>query len=133
GTVVLNNAVDALSLLRRPEITYQNIEAITPSPEALSEEVKEQVEIQVKYSGYIDKQLLQVERLDKMESKKITEHIEYMEIQGISIESRQKLSKITPISVGHAARISAVSPADISILLVYLEQYHKVVAARSSS
>lgn len=132
GTVVLNNAVDAISLLRRPQLTYAHIERISPSPYDLNEEMKEQVEIQVKYSGYIEKQLLQVERLHKMENKKLPEDIDYHEIHGLSMEARQKLSQIRPISIGQASRISGVSPADISILLIYIEQYHKVVAARGS-
>ena len=132
GTVVLNNAVDAMSLLRRPQITYAHIEQICPSPYELTDEMKEQVEIQVKYSGYIEKQLQQVERMQKMENKKIPEDINYDEIHGLSTEGRQKLKKIRPISIGQASRISGVSPADISILLVYIEQYHKVLAARGS-
>lgn len=132
GTVELNNAVDAITLLRRPQITYAQIERISPSPYDLNDEMKEQVEIQVKYSGYIEKQLAQVERLHKMESKKIPEDIEYDKIHGLSMESKEKLNKIRPISIGQASRISGVSPADISILLVYIEQYHKVLAARGS-
>ncbi len=119
-------------LLRRPQITYAHIEQICPSPYELTDEMKEQVEIQVKYSGYIEKQLQQVERMQKMENKKIPEDIDYDEIHGLSTEGRQKLTKIRPISIGQASRISGVSPADISILLVYIEQYHKVLAARGS-
>jgi len=94
--------------------------------------MKEQVEIQVKYSGYIEKQLQQVERLQKMETKKIPDDNLYEEIHGLSTVARQKLAKIRPLSIGQASRISGVSPADISILLVYIEQYHKVLAARGS-
>ncbi|WNQ11500.1 tRNA uridine-5-carboxymethylaminomethyl(34) synthesis enzyme MnmG [Paenibacillus aurantius] len=131
GSVVLNNAVDLLSLLRRPEITYAHLESILPSPNELSPEMKEQVEIQVKYAGYIEKQLAQVERLKKMEQKKIPDDIVYEEIHGIATEAKQKLAKIRPISIGQASRISGVSPADISILLVYLEHYNKVTASRA--
>jgi tRNA uridine 5-carboxymethylaminomethyl modification enzyme len=130
GSVLLNNAVDLISLLRRPEITYTHIERISPSPVELTEEMKEQVEIQIKYEGYIEKQLAQVERLRKMEKKKIPEDIRYEEIHGLASEAKQKLAKIRPVSIGQASRISGVTPADISILLVYLEQYNKVVAAR---
>lgn len=132
GTVELNNAVDAITLLKRPQLTYSQIEQLTPSPYELSDEVKEQVEIQVKYSGYIEKQLVQVERLHKMERKKIPEDIDYDAIHGLSMESKEKLKKIRPISIGQASRISGVRPADISVLLVYIEQYHKVLAARGS-
>jgi tRNA uridine 5-carboxymethylaminomethyl modification enzyme len=130
GSVLLNNSVDAASVLRRPEITYSHIERMLPSPYALDADMKEQVEIQLKYVGYIEKQLQQVERLKKMEKKKIPEDIDYIIIHGLATEAKQKLSKIRPISIGQASRISGVTPADISILLVYLEQYNKVIAAR---
>ncbi|MBE1443922.1 tRNA uridine-5-carboxymethylaminomethyl(34) synthesis enzyme MnmG [Paenibacillus sp. OAS669] len=130
GSAELVNSVDLLTLLRRPEVTYAHIHAISPSPIELSEEVMEQVEIQVKYTGYIEKQLAQVDRLKKMEKKKIPDDIQYDEIHGIATEAKQKLAKIRPISIGQASRISGVTPADISILLVHLEHYNKVVAAR---
>ncbi|WP_338553771.1 tRNA uridine-5-carboxymethylaminomethyl(34) synthesis enzyme MnmG [Paenibacillus sp. KS-LC4] len=122
--------VDALSLLRRPEITYAMLESITPSELALTEEMKEQVEIQIKYAGYIEKQLLQVERLSKMEKKRIPDDINYFDVQGLASEAKQKLSDIRPLSIGQASRVAGVTPADISILLVYLEHYNRVVAAR---
>ncbi|KQO10606.1 tRNA uridine-5-carboxymethylaminomethyl(34) synthesis enzyme MnmG [Paenibacillus sp. Leaf72] len=122
--------VDALSLLRRPEITYVMLESITPSELALTEEMKEQVEIQIKYAGYIEKQLLQVERLSKMEKKRIPDDIDYFDVQGLASEAKQKLSDIRPLSIGQASRVAGVTPADISILLVYLEHYNRVVAAR---
>ncbi len=130
GTAALQNSVDALTLLRRPEVTYAHIEQLQPSSEALTEEMKEQVEIQVKYSGYIEKQLLQVERLRKMEKKKIPADIDYSVVHGLATEAKQKLSQIRPLSIGQATRISGVTPADISILLVYLENYNKVIASR---
>ncbi|MEB3103233.1 tRNA uridine-5-carboxymethylaminomethyl(34) synthesis enzyme MnmG [Ferviditalea candida] len=130
GSTPLDNSVPAEVLLRRPEISYADISGISPSPLDLNEEMKAQVEIQIKYSGYIDKQLAQVERLRKMEQKKVPDDIDYERIHGISIEAKQKLSKIRPISIGQASRISGVTPADISILLVYIEHYNKVVAAR---
>lgn len=130
GTVQLNNAVDLLSLLRRPQIMYSHIEQMSRSPLELDGEMKEQVEIQIKYSGYSEKQLAQVERLKKMEKKLIPDDIVYEEIHGIATEAKQKLAKIRPISIGQASRISGVSPADISILLVYLEHYNQVTAAR---
>ncbi|CAM3631118.1 tRNA uridine-5-carboxymethylaminomethyl(34) synthesis enzyme MnmG [Marinicrinis lubricantis] len=132
GTVTLNNAVELITLLRRPEITYEHIEQMSPPDQVLDEEVKEQVEIQVKYAGYIEKQLQQVERLRKMEKKRIPEGMDYTQIHGIAMEARQKLQQIQPISIGQASRISGVTPADISILLVYLENYHKTLAAKGS-
>ncbi|KHF35006.1 tRNA uridine 5-carboxymethylaminomethyl modification enzyme MnmG [Paenibacillus sp. P1XP2] len=119
-----------LTILRRPEVSHDDIEEISPSPFDLTEEMKEQVEIQIKYAGYIEKQLIHVERLKKMDKKKIPETIDYNEIEGIAIEARQKLSSIRPLSIGQASRISGVTPADISILLVYLEHYNRVTAAR---
>ncbi|MFM9331316.1 tRNA uridine-5-carboxymethylaminomethyl(34) synthesis enzyme MnmG [Paenibacillus mesotrionivorans] len=132
GTVILNNSVDLLSLLRRPEITMDHIERIAPSPVQLREDVKEQVEIEVKYAGYIEKQLQQVDRLRKMEQKRIPEDIDYTPIHGLANEAKQKLEQIRPISIGQASRIAGVTPADISILLVYLEHYNQVRAARLS-
>jgi tRNA uridine 5-carboxymethylaminomethyl modification enzyme len=133
GSVLLNNAVDLLSLLRRPEINYRHIERMSASTVDLSEEVKEQVEIQVKYSGYIEKQLLQVERLKKMDNKKIPQDIDYALIHGIATEAKQKLTAIKPMNIGQASRIPGVTPADISIFLVYLEHYNQVVAARHAN
>ncbi len=130
GSAPLDNGVQLISLLRRPEISYSHIEEISASPLDLSHEMKEQVEIQIKYEGYIEKQMIQVERLRKMEKKKIPDQIDYAQIHGIATEAKQKLSKVRPLSIGQASRISGVSPADISILLVYLEHFNKVVAAR---
>jgi tRNA uridine 5-carboxymethylaminomethyl modification enzyme len=132
GTVPLGNAIDLLSLLRRPEVPYALIEQISPSPLELTEEMKEQVEIQVKYAGYIEKQQIQVDRLRKMEKKKIPGDIEYNTIHGLSNEAKQRLSQIVPISIGQASRISGVTPSDISILLVYLEHYNRVTASRAA-
>ncbi|MBP1153257.1 MULTISPECIES: tRNA uridine-5-carboxymethylaminomethyl(34) synthesis enzyme MnmG [unclassified Paenibacillus] len=130
GSSELNNSVDMLSLLRRPEVSYEHLHSLSPAPYQLTDEMKEQVEIQVKYSGYIEKQLAHVERLRKMEKKRIPDDIIYEEIHGIATEAKQKLAKIRPISIGQASRISGVTPADISILLVHLEHYNKVLAAR---
>lgn len=129
----LQNAIDLYSLLRRPEVKYKHIEQLSPPEVALTDEMKEQVEIQVKYSGYIEKQLLQVEKMKKMEDKKIPSDICYDEINGIAYEAKERLESIRPISVGQASRMSGVNPSDISILLVYLEQYHKVKAARTTN
>jgi tRNA uridine 5-carboxymethylaminomethyl modification enzyme len=132
GTVLPTQTLDLITLLRRPEISYSHIERISPSPLPLSDEMKEQVEIQIKYEGYIEKQLAQVERLRKMEKKKIPDDIRYEDVHGLATEAKQKLAKIRPVSIGQASRISGVSPADISILLVYLEHYNQVLAARGS-
>lgn len=130
GSAPLANTTDGLTLLRRPEVGYGHLEALAPSPVELTEDMKEQVEIQVKYTGYIEKQLLQVERLEKMEKKKIPDNIDYDIIHGLAMEARQKLSKVRPLSIGQASRISGVTPADLSILLVHLEHYNRVTAAQ---
>ncbi len=122
GVSPLKEALHAITLLKRPEITYAMIADMTPPPVALSPEAAEQVEIQVKYAGYIDKQLDQVERMMRMEKKRIPERLDYDVISGLAIEAKQKLNQVRPLSIGQASRISGVNPSDISILLVYIEQ-----------
>ncbi|MED1864989.1 tRNA uridine-5-carboxymethylaminomethyl(34) synthesis enzyme MnmG [Fictibacillus nanhaiensis] len=118
----LKEPMSAASLLKRPEITYPVIHKLVPAENALPETVMEQVEIQVKYAGYIDKQLAQVEKMRKMENKKLPVDLDYMAINGLATEAKQKLHEVRPLSVGQASRVSGVNPADISILLIYLEQ-----------
>ncbi|MFD0590209.1 tRNA uridine-5-carboxymethylaminomethyl(34) synthesis enzyme MnmG [Paenibacillus sp. GCM10027627] len=132
GSAPLAQGGDILALLRRPEITYAHLASVSPSPYELTEEMKEQVEIGIKYAGYIEKQLLQVERLNKMEKKRIPDTIVYDEVNSLSSEAKQKLNQIRPLSIGQASRIAGVTPADISILLVYLEHYNRVTAAKGS-
>ena len=122
GGSELKDGILAADLLKRPEMSYEHIQQIVPSEVELSNEVKEQVEIQLKYEGYIQKSLQQVDRLKKMENKKIPEDIDYDAINSLATEARQKLKKVRPLSVAQASRISGVNPADVSILLVYLEQ-----------
>ncbi|MCP3032225.1 tRNA uridine-5-carboxymethylaminomethyl(34) synthesis enzyme MnmG [Halobacillus sp. A1] len=122
GGSPLKEAVRALDLLRRPEMKYDVIASVTPSERPLAEDVTEQVEIQVKYAGYIKKALEQIERMRKMESKTIPEDIDYDDINGLATEARDRLKKVRPLSVGQASRVSGVNPADVSILLVYIEQ-----------
>ncbi len=121
GGSELKDGIHAADLLKRPEMTYELIEKLTKSEHDLDHDIKEQVEIQVKYEGYIEKSLQQVERLKKMENKKVPENIDYDAINGLATEAKQKLKKIKPLSLAQASRISGVNPADISILLVYLE------------
>ena len=128
GSTRIRSGVSLAELLRRPELDYRSLEAIDPGrPDSLKtcsmkkyDPVAEEVEISVKYDGYIKRQLIQVEQFRKMERKKIPEDINYDEIYGLRLEARQKLSKFRPESVGQASRISGVSPADISVLLIYL-------------
>ncbi|WP_134685379.1 tRNA uridine-5-carboxymethylaminomethyl(34) synthesis enzyme MnmG [Brevibacillus migulae] len=128
GTPELTEVIGLDQLLRRPEITYAHIERISPAPEELPAEVKEQVEIQIKYDGYIRKSLQQVERMKKVEERRIPTDIDYHLISGMSKEAREKMSKIRPLNIGQASRISGVNPADISVLMVYLEQYNRVAS-----
>ncbi|RDW16788.1 tRNA uridine-5-carboxymethylaminomethyl(34) synthesis enzyme MnmG [Oceanobacillus chungangensis] len=118
----LKEAAKAYDLLKRPELSYNAIEQmIEPNPK-LTDEQKEQVAIQVKYEGYIKKANEQVNRMLKMEDKKVPVNIDYDDISGLATEAREKLKKIHPLSIGQASRISGVNPADISILLIYIEQ-----------
>lgn len=120
----IHNTVTAADLLKRKEISYDDLKHIIELPE-ISEDVKKQVEITLVYEGYIKKQLEQVERMEKLEEKLLPEDINYDEVSSLRDEAREKLNAIRPISIGQASRISGVSPADISVLLVYLEQYHR--------
>ena len=121
GTSELTTGSKLSELLKRAEITYDSLAAIDENRPELREQVREEVEIQVKYDGYIKLQEAQVEKFKKMEKKLLPENINYEEINGISLEARQKLNKHKPHSIGQASRISGVSPADISVLLVYLQ------------
>ncbi|PFB25285.1 tRNA uridine-5-carboxymethylaminomethyl(34) synthesis enzyme MnmG [Bacillus cereus] len=122
GGSELKDGIRASELLRRPEMTYEHIHLLVPSEIELSDEITEQVEIQIKYEGYIEKSLQQVERMKKMENKKIPVDIDYDAISSLASEARQKLKDVRPLSMGQASRISGVNPADVSILLVYIEQ-----------
>jgi tRNA uridine 5-carboxymethylaminomethyl modification enzyme len=122
GGSELKDGIRASDLLKRPEMNYEHIKQLVPSEEEIDPEVAEQVEIQIKYEGYIEKSLQQVEKMKKMENKKIPENIDYDAIHGLANEARQKLKNVRPLSVAQASRISGVNPADVSILLVYLEQ-----------
>ncbi|MDT0000849.1 tRNA uridine-5-carboxymethylaminomethyl(34) synthesis enzyme MnmG [Listeria cossartiae subsp. cayugensis] len=122
GSGELKDGILAADLLRRPEITYDKIAQIVSRETFVTDEIAEQVEIQVKYEGYIQKSNLQVEKMKRMEDKKIPENIDYDAISGLATEALEKLKKIEPLSIAQASRISGVNPADISILLVYIEQ-----------
>ncbi|WP_041087415.1 tRNA uridine-5-carboxymethylaminomethyl(34) synthesis enzyme MnmG [Jeotgalibacillus soli] len=122
GSSILKDGIRGTDLLRRPEITYNHIKELAPSGLELSLDVEEQVEIHIKYEGYIEKSLQQVGKLKKMENKKIPDGIDYHAITGLASEARQKLNQVRPLSIAQASRISGVNPSDISILLVYIEQ-----------
>lgn len=112
-------------LLRRTELIYTALGTVDLDRPRLTKEEKEQVEIQIKYEGYLKLQNAQVDKLRKLEDKALSEEIDYNQIKGICLEARQKLNKYKPTSVGQASRISGVSPADISVLLIYLEQQRR--------
>ncbi len=125
GSASLKTAANLAELMCRPELSYKILSGLDPMRKQLPEDVIEQVEIEIKYEGYIERQLKQVEHYKKMEKKKIPVDIDYNDIGSLRLEARQKLIAYRPVSVGQASRISGVSPADISVLLVYLEHYHK--------
>ena len=124
GSTTLKSGASIKELIRRPELNYMALAPIDPERPALPEDVQEQVNINIKYEGYIRRQMSQVKQFKKMEKKRIPEDIDYEDVGSLRIEARQKLSKIRPASIGQASRISGVSPADISVLLIYLEQMH---------
>ncbi len=125
GSPDLTEVIELGQLLRRPELTYEHIHQIAPADVELPADVREQVEIQIKYDGYIRKSLQQVERMKKVEEKRIPANIDYHQISGMAKEARQKMDKIRPLNIGQASRISGVNPADISVLMIYLEQFNR--------
>ena len=122
GSSPIITGVSAYNLLKRPEVKYTALEKIIGENKDLSRIVKEEVEIQIKYEGYIKRQMDQVKQFKKLEDKLLPQDIDYDKVEGLRIEARQKLNRIRPASLGQASRISGVSPADITVLLVYLEK-----------
>ena len=124
GSVPLTHGMSLAELIRRPELTYQSVAPLDPDRPILSDEVQEQVNIAVKYEGYIERQIKQVEEFKRLEKKKIPEHFDYDAVPSLRIEARQKLKQFRPASIGQASRISGVSPADLTVLLVFMEANH---------
>ena len=122
GSSPIKHGVKLIELLKRSELSYKVLEKLDPNRPGLTRQEAEQVEIQVKYEGYIKLQLVQVEKFKKLETKMLPEDMDYKNLKGISLEASQKLDKFRPISIGQASRISGVSPADIAVLLIHLEQ-----------
>ena len=122
NTTPLTTGSKLSELIKRTELNYDKLAEIDINRPTLSKEEKEEVNIEIKYEGYIKLQMEQIENFKKIENKKIPDDIDYSDIKGIRIEARQKLEKFRPISIGQASRISGISPADISVLLIYLEQ-----------
>lgn len=125
NSAIIDTGIKLCELLKRPEINYNNLSEIDEQRPDLPDSVKEQAEIQIKYEGYIKRQIQQVEQFKKLEKKLLPNDFDYSQIGGLRLEAQQKLNKIKPSSIGHASRISGVSPADISVLLVYLESRRK--------
>lgn len=125
GSTPLKQGIPALEVLRRPQITYDDLVALGLGDADLSAEVRQQVEIQVKYEGYIKQQWEQAARMEKIENRLLPEDIDYNDISGLRNEAKQKLAQVRPASVGQASRISGVNPADISVLLIYLESLRR--------
>ena len=118
----IKTGISLYELLKRPEIDYESLAALDPERPALPKAIGKQVETEIKYEGYIKKQLIQVEQFKKLEDKKLDPNLNYYDIKGLRLEAQEKLAKIKPTSVGQASRITGVSPADISVIMVYLEK-----------
>ena len=125
GTSIITAGTKLADLLKRTELNYETFKEIDKDRPEIDRQVAEEAEIMIKYEGYIEMQKKQVEGFKKLEKKLLPEDIDYSKIKGIRLEARQKLNKLKPYSVGQASRISGVSPADISVLLIYLEQQKK--------
>ncbi len=125
GSAPLDNRISLLELLRRPELSYEALAPVDPGRPVLSMHVVNKIEVEIKYSGYIEKQQAQIERFKRLETMALPADLDYSSILGLRLEARQKLDDIKPVSVGQASRISGVSPADISVLLVYLEKMRR--------
>ena len=121
GSSLLSSGIKMAELLKRPEISYETLAEIDKDRPEIDFFAAEEAEIQIKYEGYINRQLKQTEQFKKLEEKKIPEDLDYDEIEGLRIEARQKLKKLKPLSLGQASRISGVSPADVSVLMIYLK------------
>ncbi|MBT9151515.1 MAG: tRNA uridine 5-carboxymethylaminomethyl modification enzyme MnmG [candidate division WS2 bacterium] len=122
GTTAIKSGTSAVEILRRPQIAYDDLSELDAGNAMLTRQEREQVEVAVKYEGYIAKQIRQVEQFKKLENKTLPEDLPYADIAGLRIEAKMKLAKIKPVSLGQASRISGVSPSDIAVLMIYLEK-----------
>ena len=120
GLATISTGFSLSELLKRPQLNYELLSTIDKKRPVLPPRVIDTVEVTVKYEGYIKRQINEVERYEKLEAKRLSEDIDYMSIRGLRIEAAQKLTAVKPLTVGQAARISGVNPADISVLLIYL-------------
>ena len=125
STTKVEGSISLMELLKRPQVSYAGLTAVdNPRPE-LAQHIVDHLEVQIKYEGYIRKQLQQIEKFKRLEDKKLSENIDYSQIEGLRIEAKEKLEKFRPLSIGQASRISGVSPADINVLLIYLEKHRR--------
>ena len=125
GTTKVEGSISLLEILKRPQVSYEGLAAVDKSRPALAQHIVDHLEVQIKYEGYIRKQLQQIEKFKRLEDKKLNENIDYSQIEGLRIEAKEKLEKFRPLSIGQASRISGVSPADINVLLIYLEKHRR--------
>lgn len=126
GSTAIRNVVTLEELIRRPEFNYEMVKDFDPNREELRRDIVEEVEIEIKYEGYIKKQGIQINQFKKLENKKLDLNFDYKEISGLRLEAQEKLNQIKPESIGQASRITGVSPADINVLLIYLEQLRRM-------
>jgi tRNA uridine 5-carboxymethylaminomethyl modification enzyme len=122
GTAPISTGVHFADLIRRPQISYDDLAPFDPERKPLSYEVREQVGLKIEYDGYIARQLMEVEHVQKLEEKKLPVDFDYNNIKGLSLEATEKLNRIQPANIGQASRISGVSPADVSVLIIWLSQ-----------
>ena len=120
GTAEIKTGVKMSDLIRRPQISYDDLEPFDAERPELPYEVREQVQLKIEYEGYIERQIAQAEQMKNLEEKKLPQNFDYHEIGGLSLEAYEKLNKIRPENIGQASRISGVSPADVSVLLIWL-------------
>ncbi len=125
GTTRVDGSISLMELLKRPQVSYEGLAAVDKSRSALPQHIIDHLEVQIKYEGYIRKQLQQIEKFKRLEDKKLSENIDYSGIEGLRIEAKEKLDRFRPVSIGQASRISGVSPADINVLLIYLEKHRR--------
>ena len=125
GTTKVDGSISLMELLKRPQVSYAGLAAVDNSRPELAQHIVDHLEVQIKYEGYIRKQLQQIEKFKRLEDKKLSENIDYSQIEGLRIEAKEKLEKFRPLSIGQASRISGVSPADINVLLIYLEKHRR--------
>ena len=125
GTTKVEGSISLMELLKRPQVSYAGLAAVDNSRPELAQHIVDHLEVQIKYEGYIKKQLQQIEKFKRLEDKKLSENIDYSQIEGLRIEAKEKLKKFRPLSIGQASRISGVSPADINVLLIYLEKHRR--------